>query len=216
MKVGILRFPGTNCDRDIWQAVESVKQTPQWLWHTDRFNWKDFGALIIPGGFSFGDYLRTGALAAMSPVMGSVHEAAEKGVPVLGICNGFQILCETKLLPGVLLRNEGLKFKDSWVKLKVEGQGSTWSKSLKKNQTYKLPIAHGEGRYFLEKDELKKLKDNDQVWCRYLENPNGSIDNIAGITNKLKNIAALMPHPERALFDWMGSGDGFKFFEWMN
>lgn len=215
MNVGILRFPGTNCDRDVWQAVVVAKQTPNWLWHTDRFDWKAYGALIIPGGFSFGDYLRTGALAAMSPVMESVREAVQKGVPVLGICNGFQILCEAKLLPGILIRNESLKFRDRWVEIKME-QTNHWSQKLKKNQTVKLPIAHGDGRYYVENELLKKIKDQEQIWCKYSDNPNGSIDNIAGVMNEAKNVAAMMPHPERAILNWMGSNDGFKFFEWMN
>ena len=173
MNVGILRFPGTNCDRDVWQAVETVKHTPKWCWHTDRFDWNDFGALIIPGGFSFGDYLRTGALAAMSPAMESVREAATKGVPVLGICNGFQILCEAKILPGALVRNEGLKFRDRWVELKLENQEGKWTPEAKKNQIFKLPVAHGDGRYFAENDVLKKMKDQNQIWFRYKDNTNG-------------------------------------------
>ncbi len=214
-KVGVLRFPGTNCDRDIWQAVETVKAKPEWLWHTDRFGWKDYKALVIPGGFSYGDYLRTGALAAMSPVMKSLKEAIDHGVPVIGICNGFQILCEARILPGALLRNEKLKFQDKWVQVKVENNKIPWSANFEKNRKVRLPIAHGDGRYYADSETLKKIEDRGQVWCRYLDNPNGSLNDIAGVVNDKGNVVALMPHPERAIFDWMGSNDGIGFFNWL-
>lgn len=213
--VGVLRFPGTNCDRDVWQAIETVKAKPVWLWHTERFNWKSYQALVVPGGFSFGDYLRTGALAAMSPVMKSLKEAADHGVPILGICNGFQILCETHILPGALLRNECLKFVDSWVDIKIENTKIEWTSNFEKNKKVKLPVAHGEGRFYADEDVLRKLEDHGQVWCRYVGNPNGSLNDIAGVTNEKGNVVALMPHPERAIFDWMGSSDGIRFFNWM-
>lgn len=204
--VGILRFLGTNCDRDVWQAVEALGLTPKWLWHEDHFNPSDYSSFVLPGGFSYGDYLRCGALAAKAPVMKSLSEAAAKGAPVLGICNGFQILCEARLLPGVLVRNESRKFIDKWVTLKPAGK-SAWLKDLSK--PLRLPIAHGEGRFHSEDDVLKKLNDQGQVWLKYEGGaPNGSLQDIAGVTNEAGNVAGLMPHPERAIHDWMGGEDG--------
>jgi phosphoribosylformylglycinamidine synthase len=202
VKVGITRFLGTNCDRDVWQAVEALGHKPQWLWHEDQFDPKDFDAYVVPGGFSYGDYLRCGALAAKAPVMKSLGEAAAKGAPILGICNGFQILTEARLLPGVLVRNESRKFIDKWVTLKPAGR-SVWFSG---KQSLRLPIAHGEGRFVSE--DLDKLADKGQIWLTYEENPNGSLNDIAGVTNEKGNVAALMPHPERAIFDWMGGEDG--------
>jgi phosphoribosylformylglycinamidine synthase len=204
-KIGILRFLGTNCDRDVWQAVEAIGLEPEWCWYEDQFDPKDYRGFIVPGGFSHGDYLRCGALAAKAPVMKSLHEAAKKGAPILGICNGFQILCEAQLLPGVLVRNEKRRFIDQWVDLRLENRTQWNAGSVLK---IRLPIAHGEGRYFVEADELKRLYDQEQVWWTYENNPNGAIDNIAGVSNKEKNICGLMPHPERAIFDWMGGEDG--------
>jgi phosphoribosylformylglycinamidine synthase I len=209
-KIGVVRFPGTNCDLDIWAAVEAVGFTPQWLWHQDTFDANAVDGIILPGGFSYGDYLRTGALAAKSSVMKSVAEAAGKGIPVLGICNGFQILCEAGLLPGVLVANVGRRFIDDWVELEVVGQSPKWP--LTKEKTMRLPIAHGEGRYFAEEEVLKKIEDSGQVWLRYKNNPNGSWHDIAGLMNEKKNVVGLMPHPERAMVDWMGGVDGKAFF----
>ena len=207
-KIGIVRFLGTNCDRDIWQAVEMVGLKPEWLWYENQFQVNDYSALVVPGGFSYGDYLRCGALAAKAPVMKSVGEAAVKGVPVLGICNGFQILCETKMLPGVLVRNEKRKFIDRWVELKPETK-TKWGA----DKPMHLPIAHGEGRFYAESDELKRLWDQDQVWLTYKENPNGALDDIAGVSNAGKNVCGLMPHPERAVAEWMGGSDGRVILE---
>ena len=204
--VGILRFLGTNCDRDVWQAVEALGLEPRWLWQADTFTPEDYSAFVLPGGFSYGDYLRCGALAAKAPVMKSLAEAAGKGMPVLGICNGFQILCESGLLPGVLVRNEGRRFIDKWVDLKLMSRTKWTSKGQERMH---LPIAHGEGRFFMQEDGLKKLFDKDQVWLTYGGgNPNGSLRDIAGVSNESKNVCALMPHPERAIHDWMGSEDG--------
>ena len=209
-KVGVLRFLGTNCDTDVYRAVERAGLEPEWLWYQDQFSPKDFTAFLIPGGFSYGDYLRCGALAARAPVMKSLGEAAAKGFPILGICNGFQILCESGLLPGALLRNSSLRFCDSWVTLKLVNEHKSFSGSeLKK---VKLPVAHGEGRYFIEEDQVKKLFDDEQVWWTYENNPNGSLENIAGVFNEEKNVAGLMPHPERAVSNHMGSSDGIHFF----
>lgn len=209
LKVGVARFLGTNCDDDVRKWVTAKSHTAEYLWFENQFNTNEYDMVIIPGGFSHGDYLRCGALAAQTPVMKSIREFAAKGKPILGICNGFQILCETGLLPGALLRNQGLKFKDEWATLKVNQSKNAFSSKMEKNQLLKLPIAHGDGNYYAEADTLKKLQDKEQIWLTYEgKNPNGSLMNIAGITNEQKNICALMPHPERALYDWMGSQDG--------
>jgi len=208
-KVGILRFWGTNCDRDIWQAAEVAGFEPQWLWQDDTFDPKGFSYFVVPGGFSYGDYLRCGSLAAKTPVMKSLREAAAKGFPILGICNGFQILCEAKLLPGVLVRNAGQRFIDTWVDLKIEN-ASPFTK--KTGGRVRLPIAHGEGQFFADQEELKQIEGRGQVWLRYLDNPNGSVKDIAGVMNETKNVCGLMPHPERALLEWMGGKDGHSFF----
>ncbi|MES2964300.1 MAG: phosphoribosylformylglycinamidine synthase subunit PurQ [Bdellovibrionota bacterium] len=214
-KVGVLRFPGTNCDRDVFEAIEQRGSKPEWLWHADRFDAKTYDALFLPGGFSYGDYLRAGALAARSPAMESVREAADRGTPVLGICNGFQILCEANLLPGVLVRNRGLRFIDDWVELKLENSHQKFASKAKPGLRAKLPIAHADGRFFAEDAELKRIQDNGQVWWTYVGgSPNGAAADIAGIMNEKKNVAALMPHPERAVHDWMGGTDGISFFEW--
>lgn len=213
-KVGVLRFPGTNCDRDVFQFAKTRNYQPEFLWHLDLFDIQDFECLIIPGGFSYGDYLRSGALAAKSPVMKSVSEFAKKGGPILGICNGFQILCESGLLPGALVKNSGCRFIDDWVYLKLEKNpyyfGTHISEELKKKM--KLPIAHGDGRFYASETVLREIEEKELVWFRYEgENPNGSLNKIAGVMNSDRNVAGLMPHPERALFDWMGSSDGWGF-----
>ena len=211
-KVGVLRFPGTNCDEDVFKAVNEVGLKAEWLWHRDRFNFKDFTAFVVPGGFSYGDYLRCGALAALSPVMEDLKSAADAGYPVLGICNGFQILCETKLLPGALVRNHKGRFIDAWVDLEVKNHSQKVAGKQKQGEKLKLPIAHGEGCFTIDQDGLKKIKDKGQIWLEYKSNPNGSMDNIAGVFNEKKNVAALMPHPERAMEEWMGGKDGRNFF----
>lgn len=202
-KVGILRFLGTNCDRDIWTAVESVEMKPEWLWFEDHFDSSDYEGIIVPGGFSYGDYLRAGALAARTPAMESLREAAQKGLPILGICNGFQILCESGLLPGALVENESRKFVDEWSELQLENSKTSFAKEMKSGTVIQLPIAHGEGRFYANEEDLKKIEDNGMVWWRYKRNPNGSFNDIAGVTNQSGNVAGLMPHPERALFGWM-------------
>jgi phosphoribosylformylglycinamidine synthase I len=209
-KIGIIRFPGSNCDHDVMTMVQAKGFGGEFLWHLDQFQFKDYFAFIIPGGFSYGDYLRAGALAARSPVMKSVKEAADHGSPVLGICNGFQILAETHILPGALVKNQSLRFIDDWVEVKIENKPKLWSEKLYQPKA-RLPIAHGEGRFYAPKDELDKIENQGLVWLRYEKNPNGSMNDIAGVMNKNKNVAALMPHPERAMFDWMGSTDGWGF-----
>ncbi len=207
-RVGIVRFLGTNCDRDVWQALEWVGLEPEWLWYQDQFVVGKYAAIILPGGFSYGDYLRCGALAARTPVMKSVREAFVKGLPILGICNGFQILCEAEILQGALLGNKSGKFIDKWVHLNIEHPCS-FAPNL---STAKLPVAHGWGRYFASADQLNEIEGEGRVWCRYSENPNGSVNNIAGVLSLTGRAAGLMPHPERAMRDWMGGGDGWSFF----
>lgn len=210
-RVGVARFPGTNCDQDVWGAIESVGHEPHWLWHKDSFDYRRLEALVVPGGFSYGDYLRSGALAARSRVMQSIKEAASKGWPVLGICNGFQILCEAGLLPGALVKNQGQRFVDRWVRLKRETDQAQnfWPLNLEVS----LPVAHGDGRYLISEAEINVLEDKNQIWLRYADNPNGSVSDIAGVCNQEGNICALMPHPERAMENWMGGRDGRSVFE---
>jgi phosphoribosylformylglycinamidine synthase I len=204
--VGVLRFLGTNCDIDVWRAVEFLGAEPKWLWHADNFDPADYSSFIVPGGFSYGDYLRCGALAAKAPAMQSLADAARQGRPVLGICNGFQILCEARLLPGALVRNEKRRFVDKWVNLRLVNKAK-WNAGSKTE--LRLPVAHGEGRFYMEKNELEELHAREQVWFTYVGGaPNGSLDDIAGVTNLGKNVCALMPHPERAMINWMGSDDG--------
>ncbi len=204
MKVGVVTFPGTNCDQDVVKMTlaHGYKVVP--LWHKDTFETNSVDMVIIPGGFSYGDYLRCGALAARSPVMASVRDLAKSGKPILGICNGFQILCETGLLPGVLVRNDHGKFIDKWIEIEIAQTNRYFSRSDKSK-------LRGEGRFFAEKNELDKIEDQGLVWFRYSGNINGSFNNIAGLMNKEKNVCALMPHPERALYGWMGGTDGFQF-----
>lgn len=210
-KVGITRFPGTNCDQDVFDAVQVMGLEPVWLWHRDRFAVDGLAGVVIPGGFSYGDYLRCGALAAKSPVMDSVRELARSGRPVLGICNGFQILCESGLLPGVLVRNQNRRFIDQWVDLRLVhpckkiGPESSGVK-------VRLPVAHGEGCFQVSDQERKRLEDRGQVWWTYFGDINGSVGKIAGVMSEGKNVAGLMPHPERAMATWMGGADGRGFF----
>lgn len=210
LKVGVARFPGTNCDRDVFSWVEAKGFQAEWLWHLDQYDLSQHHAVLLPGGFSYGDYLRSGALAAKSPVMNSIRDYAQKGGRVLGICNGFQILTEARLLPGALVRNVGLRFRDDWVDLKVENKKTTWSAGIETSEV-RLPIAHGDGRFYASFEDLKRIEDQGQVWLRYKKNPNGSLNDIAGVTNQAGNVAALMPHPERAIYQWMGGQDGWSF-----
>jgi phosphoribosylformylglycinamidine synthase len=209
--VGVLRFPGTNCDRDVYSWVEARGYRAQYLWHLDLFEEKDFEALVIPGGFSYGDYLRSGALAALSPAMKSVRRFAESGRPVLGICNGFQILCEAGLLPGALVQNENRRFIDDWAELEVVNSNKSFANHIKPGMHIHLPIAHGDGRFYAPADTLQKILDTGLVWMKYANCPNGSVANIAGVMNEKRNVAGLMPHPERALYPWMGGQDGLEF-----
>ncbi len=202
-------FPGTQCDGDVVKALKSLNHSVKKIWHANRFSPKDYSAFILPGGFSYGDYLRAGALSAHSPALRDIHQAARRGLPVLGICNGFQILCEAGLLKGVLRINNTLRFIDRWVELKLACPCPAWGKTAK---TIRLPIAHKEGCFYAGKEQLKTLKDKGLIWWRYTNNPNGSLENIAGIMNTKKNVAGLMPHPERAVEEWMGGTAGKAFF----
>lgn len=210
-KIGILQFPGTNCDRDVFKAVKNYH--PEFLSFRDHIDIESYRAFIIPGGFSYGDYVRAGALAANSSAMKSVQRAAQKGWPVLGICNGFQILCEANLLQGTLLKNKEARFIDRWETLNLKNKNTFWGSEIK--DAIKLPVAHGQGRYHIAQEDLKKLWDQNLVWFTYSDNPNGSLDDIAGVMNRQGNVAALMPHPERAMELWMGGADGKKFFSFL-
>ncbi|MBC6415768.1 MAG: phosphoribosylformylglycinamidine synthase subunit PurQ [Bdellovibrionales bacterium] len=206
-KIGVLQFPGSNCDQDVFKAVRAYQA--EFLVSFESIEIQNYKAFIIPGGFSYGDYLRAGALASFSLAMKDIIKAGKKGWPLLGICNGFQILCESGLLEGALLPNQQDQFVDEWSNLKVENESSFW----KTKKDISLPIAHGGGCYYAGKDLLKKLQDKRQIWMSYKNNPNGSVENIAGLLNQKGNIAGLMPHPERAVADWMGGTDGLSFFE---
>ena len=208
---GVLCFPGTQCDEDVVKAIKSLNYTVKKIRHTDRFSPQNYSAFILPGGFSYGDYLRAGALAGHSPALQDIHTAARQGKPVLGICNGFQILCEAGLLEGTLQINNTLRFIDKWVKLKLCHSCAAWGGDQIAG-TFSIPIAHKEGRFYADEEQMKKLKDQGRIWLKYTHNPNGSLENIAGIMNEKKNVAGLMPHPERAMADWMGGTAGRAFF----
>ena len=214
MKFGVVIFPGSNCDRDCMDAArEYLKQDVEILWH-DQTDLKGVDAVLLPGGFSYGDYLRSGAIARFSPVMESVRSFAEKGGPVLGICNGFQVLCEAHLLPGALMKNTSLQFQCDQVDLIVENNRSIFSSRYEAGQRIRLPIAHGDGNYTATPDVIERLEGNGQVIFRYAEDVNGSVNRIAGITNERGNVLGMMPHPERNL--WPGelwSGDGRGVFD---
>lgn len=213
MRVAVIVFPGSNCDRDAAEAVRlTTGQAATMVWHGEA-ELPDVDLIILPGGFSYGDYLRTGAMAAHAPIMRAVKQRAEQGVYVLGICNGFQVLCETQLLPGILLRNKDLKFKAKSVGLTVANANSAFTSAYQANQTLSIPIAHGDGNYFADAATLKQLEAEGRVLLRYTENPNGSANDIAGICNARGNVMGLMPHPERALEALHGSTDGNGIFQ---
>ncbi len=222
MKFGVLVFPGSNCDHDCYHAVKHVfGMETEYVWHKTT-DLKGFDCLILPGGFSYGDYLRTGAIARFSPVMNSVVDFAKKGGLVLGICNGFQILTEAGLLPGVLMRNKGLKFICKDTHLRVDNNASPFTSEYAKGQTVSIPIAHADGSYYADADTVKRLEDGGRVAFRYSTadgmvtgeaNPNGSVANIAGVINEAGNVMGMMPHPERACEPELGSTDGRLVFE---
>jgi phosphoribosylformylglycinamidine synthase subunit PurQ / glutaminase len=213
MKFGVIVFPGSNCDHDAFHAVTAnLGQKAEFIWH-DSVNLGDVDAVILPGGFAYGDYLRCGAIAKFSPVMGAVRKFAADGGLVLGICNGFQILVEAGLLPGALIRNRGLKFICREVRLRVETTASPFTNAASHGQILRVPIAHGEGCYFADEPTLHELDAEDRVLFRYAANPNGSVNDIAGILNRERNVMGMMPHPERASDPLMGSSDGLVVFQ---
>jgi phosphoribosylformylglycinamidine synthase len=214
MKFGVIVFPGSNCDRDVAYVTRDLLSVPtRMVWHEET-DISDLDVIVIPGGFSYGDYLRCGAIARFSPVMQQVIAHAQQGKLVLGICNGFQILTEVGLLPGALIRNEGLHFICDRVPISVERTNLPWTQAYQAHQVITLPIAHGEGRYYADADTLAKLEDNGQVVFRYRgDNPNGSLNNIAGICNLQGNVLGMMPHPERASDRALGNTDGLDLFE---
>ena len=209
MRFGIVVFPGSNCDHDAWYALtHNLGQTAEFIWHDSRDLPPNVDAVILPGGFSYGDYLRCGAIAKFSPVIAAVKKFAADGGLVLGICNGFQVLVESGMLPGALVRNKGLKFVCRPVALRVETVNSPFTSAASRGQTLRLPVAHGEGCYVADEKTLDQLEREDRVALRYVENPNGSMRDIAGILNERRNVLGMMPHPERASEDLMGSTDG--------
>ena len=206
-RVGVVLFPGSNCEQDMIEAMGLVGAEPEILWHGDATT-KGVDAVIVPGGFAHGDYLRPGAIARFSPIMGAVSEFAAAGGPVVGICNGFQVLTEAGLLPGALQKNAGLKFVCTMVELRVESTDSVLTRGAEAGSVLRVPINHFEGNYTCDADTLAQLRDEDRIVLRYVENPNGSIDDIAGICNEGRNVVGLMPHPERATSELLGSIDG--------
>ena len=219
-RVAVVRFPGSNCDFDTLRATERHGAEAYFVWHRD-VDLKGADVVILPGGFSYGDYLRAGAIARFSPIMQAVKQHAAKGGPVLGICNGFQILCETGLLPGALVRNADLQFICRPAYLRVEETDTAFTSGLKRGQILKMPVKHGEGCYYADSPTLERLHKNRQILLRYVDakgkptpsaNPNGSVENIAGICNETRNVFGLMPHPEDACSEVLGSTDGAKIF----
>nr|WP_321266522.1 phosphoribosylformylglycinamidine synthase subunit PurQ [uncultured Sulfurimonas sp.] len=218
-KVSILQFPGTNCEYDTQHAFEALGATTEILWHKSDSIPSDTDLLVVAGGFSYGDYLRSGAIARFSPIMKAVETYAKNGGKVLGICNGFQVLTEAGLLPGALKRNESLHFLSKHHHLKVINNDNVFLKELNTNDVVNIPIAHHDGNYFIDADGLKDLEANNQILLKYTDakgeilNPNGSVESIAGVCNKEKNIFGLMPHPERAMESILGSDDGIKMLQ---
>jgi phosphoribosylformylglycinamidine synthase len=224
MKFGVLVFPGSNCDHDTYNVIEQIAHQPvTMLWHESE-DLQGSDAILVPGGFAYGDYLRTGAIAHFAPIMQSVKRFAASGGLVLGICNGFQILCESGLLPGALMRNAGLKYICRQVHLRTETVDSPFTNALKKGQVLQIPIGHMEGNYFCDESTLAALKRDDRIAFRYATssgeitaeaNPNGSLENIAGVLNEGRNVLGMMPHPDRSSELLLGSADGFPIFQSM-
>jgi phosphoribosylformylglycinamidine synthase len=222
MKFGIVVFPGSNCDHDAYHAAKHVLgQDAEFIWHKDT-DLHGADVVVLPGGFSYGDYLRTGAIARFSPIMQAVRSFAERGGPVLGVCNGFQILLEAGLIPGAMLRNRSVKFQCEQVYLRVEQTDTPFTCACRQGQVLQMPIAHGEGNYFAPPEVIARLEANRQVVFRYTTaggemtddaNPNGSVAAIAGLCNEARNVVGLMPHPERACESALGSADGLRVFE---
>lgn len=213
MKTAVIVFPASNCDRDIAVALEQATgKKPEMVWHGDS-TVPDADLIALPGGFSYGDYLRAGAMAAKSPIMRDVIEKAKKGTPLLGVCNGFQVLCETGLLPGALMRNAGLDFVCRSANLLVENNSTSFTSGLDKNRYLNFPVAHHDGNYFADDETLDRLEGEDRVAFRYVDNPNGSARDIAGVINDAGNVLGMMPHPERVISPLLGGTDGADFFK---
>jgi phosphoribosylformylglycinamidine synthase len=213
MKFGVVVFPGSNCDQDCFDVVKNVIRQPvEFIWHKET-RLGHFDCIIIPGGFSYGDYLRCGAIARFSPIMEAIIKFASAGGLVIGICNGFQVLLEAGLLPGAMLRNKRLHFICKFVELKVEAEDTPFSSRYKRGQIIKIPIAHNEGNYYIDEQGLQELKKKRQIVFRYVSNPNGALDDIAGIVNERRNVLGMMPHPERCSEDILNSHDGKYVWE---
>ncbi|WP_445490052.1 phosphoribosylformylglycinamidine synthase subunit PurQ [Niallia sp. 03133] len=214
MKFAVVVFPGSNCDVDMFHAIkDELGEEVEYVWH-DAESLDEYDGILLPGGFSYGDYLRSGAIARFSNVMKEVIKAAGAGKPVLGVCNGFQILLEAGLLPGAMRRNEGLKFICRPVELKVENNETLFSSEYGNKEVISIPIAHGEGNYYCDEETLASLKENNQIVFTYNgNNPNGSLEDIAGIINEKGNVLGMMPHPERAVDELLGGADGLKIFK---
>lgn len=213
MKFAVIVFPGSNCDIDMYHAIkDELGEEVEYVWH-DTESLDEYDGILLPGGFSYGDYLRCGAIARFSNVMKEVVKAAEAGKPVLGVCNGFQILLEAGLLPGAMKRNESLKFICRPVELKVVNNETMFSNAYEKDEVITIPIAHGEGNYYCDEETLASLKKNNQIVFTYENNPNGSLVDIAGIVNEKGNVLGMMPHPERAVDELLGGADGLKLFQ---
>lgn len=213
MKSAVVVFPGSNRERDMIAALETIGGAkPAVVWHAET-DLPKVDLIVVPGGFSYGDYLRSGAIAARAPIMAAIAREAQRGVAVLGVCNGFQILCEAGLLPGVLMRNAGLKFICREVELRVETTASQFTSGYAKGQVIRSPVAHGDGNYRADAETLKRLQDEDRIAFRYVGNPNGSIDDIAGILSEKRNILGMMPHPENLIEPLNGGTDGRPLFE---
>ncbi len=213
-RVGVVVFPGSNCEFDVAKAMSDLGAEPVMVWHSEAPP-DDLDIIVLPGGFAHGDYLRTGALARFSRVMDGVADHARRGGLVIGICNGFQILCEAGLLPGALRKNAGLKFLCKWVDVRVDNASTPFTSAAHVGQVLRIPINHFEGNWYCTPDELAELEANDQVVLRYVDNPNGSLDSVAGVVNRDRNVFGLMPHPERACESVLGSEDGAVIFRSM-
>lgn len=213
MRAAIIVFPGSNCDHDAYYVIQKIlNKDVDFIWHKEG-SLANYDFILVPGGFSYGDYLRAGAIARFSPIMEEVIQCAKRGIPVMGICNGFQILIESGLLPGALINNKDVKFLSQNVTLKVASTNSIFTQNLAIGQKLDMPIAHRQGNFFASDDVIKKLQDDDHIAFTYDNNPNGSMGNIAGIFNRNRNVLGMMPHPERAAESILGSSDGLAIFE---
>jgi len=213
VKFAVIVFPGSNCDVDMFHAIkDELGEEVDYIWH-DAENLDEYDAILLPGGFSYGDYLRCGAISRFANAMKAVQKAAEQGKPILGVCNGFQILVESGLLPGALMRNENLKFMCRTVQLRVENNETMFTSQYEKGAVINIPIAHGEGNYYCDEATLKELEEKNQIAFRYVDNPNGSVSDIAGIVNEKGNVLGMMPHPERAVSELLGGAEGLKVFQ---